>query len=127
MFAKTKNYATFFASDLTNTSRVTYGVVSVSIKVEEPGREGRSSFKYERWNARFVGKAREKALSLTDKTKITITEWSAHPGYNSEKKQCYPYLLITDFEVKEQGNMANPDDRGDGFAVIEEDDGQLPF
>lgn len=96
MYAKNKNNVTFFVDSYNeNTDKVTYGRVSESVKT------GKDIYEYENWNARFVGKAREKALSLTDKAHIVLTEWSARVSYNKEKKASYPYLMVMDFDLQE--------------------------
>lgn len=105
MYAKNKNNVTFFVDSYNeNTDKVTYGRVSESVKTGKKGEDGKDIYEYENWNARFVGKAREKALSLTDKAHIVLTEWSARVSYNKEKKASYPYLMVMDFDLQEDNN-----------------------
>ena len=107
MYAKNKNYVTFYTDSYNqNTEKVTFGRVSEAINTGKKGEDGKDIFEFENWDARFVGKAREKALTLTDKTRITLTEWSARNPYNKEKKRSYPYMMIMDFEIREQPDKA---------------------
>ena len=108
MYSKTPNHVTFFADTHNeHTEKVTYGRVSEAFDTGKKDAEGKSIFEFETTNARFVGKAREKALALKDKTKITLTEWSARNPYNKETKRSYPYLMVMDFEVRDQGATEN--------------------
>ena len=102
MYTKHSNYVTFYQDTHNqNTEKITYGRVSEAIKTGQKGEDGKDIFEFENWDARFVGKAREKALALTDKARITLTEWSARNPYNKDKKRSYPYLMVMDFEVRE--------------------------
>lgn len=101
MYAKNNNYVTYFVEEeAKNTDKVFYGRVSEAIKVGEEN--GKNKYEFESWNARFVGKAKEKAEKLADKTSIILTEWNARNPYSKEHKRNYPYLLIMDFEIPEQ-------------------------
>ncbi len=127
MYAKNNNYVTYFVEEeAKNTDKVFYGRVSEAIKIgEENGKNkyefeswnarfvgkakekaeklaDKTSIKLTEWNARFVGKAKEKAEKLADKTSIKLTEWNARNPYSKEHRRNYPYLLIMDFEVSEQ-------------------------
>ena len=105
MYAKNLNTVTFFVDTYNeNTEKVVYGRVSEAIKTGKKGEDGKDIYEYENWNARFVGKAREKAAALTDKTAIVLKEWSARVNYNKEKKATYPYLMVMDFDVKPKNN-----------------------
>ena len=94
-----KNYVNFFNSRSAekNTEKVAYGRISEASKKT-------GSDEYETWNVRFVGKAKKKfdLCPLEDKTSIILTEWSAHNPYNKEKKQCFPYILVMDYELNEK-------------------------
>lgn len=104
MYAKSKTYATYYVEkEAKNTDKVFYGRVSEAIKVGED-ESGKNKYEFERWDARFVGKAKEKAEHLADGARIALTEWAARNPYNKEKKRSYPYLLVMDFEVAEQGD-----------------------
>ncbi len=101
MYAKSTINVTFFTDTYNeNTEKVVYGRVSESVKTGKKGEDGKDIYEYENWNARFVGKAKDKAAALTDKTPIVLKEWSARVNYNKEKKQSYPYLMVMDFDVK---------------------------
>lgn len=106
-----KNYVNFFNSRSAekNTEKVAYGRISeASKKTGSDGQplmqDGRPVYEYETWNVRFVGKAKKKfdLWPLEDKTSIILTEWSAHNPYNKEKKQCFPYILVMDYELNEK-------------------------
>jgi hypothetical protein len=105
MFGKNKIHVTYFEDDKKeNTEKAFFGRISEAIKTGEEN--GKATYNFESWNARFVGKARAKADSLTDKQSITITEWSCRNPYDKERKKNFPYVVITDFEIaNEQGNQ----------------------
>lgn len=119
MYAKNNNYVTFFMDESKeNTDKVAYGRISEAIKT---GRKdgNKEIYEYETWNARFVGKAYEKAIEkLTDKAHITLTEWNVRNPYDKEKKRSYPYILIMDFEIRAKDNNANK-----GSGVTEDENG----
>ena len=130
MYAKNDNTVYFFTNpNAANTDKVTYGRISEAVKTGRKDAEGKDIWEFESWRALFVGKAREKALALTDKAKIKLTEWSARCPYNKEKKRAYPYLMVMDFEIvqaqKDEGSVEVPDN-GD-YALLDDDDAQLPF
>lgn len=125
MYAKNNNYVTFFVDNHNeNTDKVVYGRISEAIKTGKKDENGKDVFEYENWNARFVGKAREKAAALADKTAITLTEWSARCSYNKEKKMSYPYLMVMDFEIREKNSK--PQSAPSEFEEVAIDD-DLPF
>ena len=100
MYSKSENRVNYFLdTDGKHTDKVYYGRVSEPIKTGEKTDEGKDKYEYETWNARFVGKARSKIESIADKTRITLTEWSARNNYNKEAKKNYPYLMIMDFNL----------------------------
>jgi len=102
MFSKTYNHVTFFNDEgMKDTEKVVYGRVTEAFKTGEKNKDGKDIYEHEVWNARFCGKARAKAEGLADKTRITLTEWNARISYNEEKKKSYPYILVTDFEIRE--------------------------
>lgn len=99
MYAKSKNYVTYFVEEEANhTDKVIYGRVSEAIKTGE-SEDGKNKYKFESWNARFVGKAKEKIKVVADKTSITLTEWSIYCPYDKEKKRPFPYIVVMDFEI----------------------------
>lgn len=128
MYSKTSNYATFFVEDrIESNEKVVFGRVSQAKKTGKKDKDGKEIYVYENWGARFVGKAREKAAGLADKTRITLIEYSCHPGYNSKKKQCYPYLVVSDFEVRSGAAQEDVPANAEDYVVLEDDDAQLPF
>lgn len=131
MYAKNNNYVNFFTNpNATNTDKVTYGRISEGVKTGRKDESGKDIWEFETWRALFVGKAREKALALTDKARIQLTEWSARCPYNKEKKRSYPYLMIMDFEVvqnQEALGVPAPEMSESDFAVLDDEDAQLPF
>ena len=102
MYAKNKNNVTYFkGTGKQDTEKCIYGRVSEPINTGKKGEDGKDKFEYESWNARFVGKAREKVVTLQDKTHITLKEWSARNPYDKSTEKNYPYLMIMDFDVIE--------------------------
>jgi hypothetical protein len=98
MYAKSKNYVTYFTdTQAEHTPKLFYGRVSEAIKTGEDG--GKNTYEFESYNARFVGKAREKAEKLENKANIMLTEWSIRCPYSKEHKRPYPYMMIMDFET----------------------------
>ena len=103
MYSKTHVRGKFFKDTHNeNTEKVTYGRFSESVSTGKTGEDGKAAYEYETYRARFVGKAREKALALEDKARITLTEWAIRNPYNKEKEREYPYLMVMDFEVREK-------------------------
>ena len=135
MYSTTHNHVVFFTDPHgKNTEKMLSGKVSEAIKTGKQDADGKDIYEYETHRARFVGAAREKAAALTDKTRLTLTKWSARKqGYTvkvngEDKKRYFDYLMVMDFEVREQ-NAAEPypaADAGD-YAMLEDDDAQLPF
>lgn len=130
MYARNDNTVYFFTNpNASNTDKVTYGRISEAVKTGRKDAEGKDIWEFESWRALFVGKAREKALALSDKVKIKLTEWSARCPYNKEKKRAYPYLMVMDLEIvqaqKDEGSVEVPDN-GD-YTLLDDDDAQLPF
>ena len=124
MYTKNSNRVTFYVDSRNeNTEKVIFGRVSEAIRMNKKDAEGKELYEHETWPARFVGKAYEKAKKLTDKTRITLTEWAARNPYNKEKKLSYPYLMVLDFDVYEQTESAPAE--GPEMDPIDESD--LPF
>lgn len=110
------------------------GRFSESVKTGRKDAEGKDIYEYQSWPARFIGKAYEKAVNLADKSKITLTQWAAYNPYVKEKGLSYPYLLVMDFEVQEQGQEstgvqeAMEDLEIPDFVLLgDEEDALLPF
>jgi len=104
MYAKSEqgNKVNFFVDKgAVQKDKVFYGRISEPIRTDEKDSSGKYIYEYETWNARFVGKALEKARELKDRTRITLIEWSARNPYNKETNRSYPYILIMDFEIIE--------------------------
>lgn len=105
MYAKSNNNVKFFKDEYNgNTEKVVYGRVSEAIKTGQKDDSNKDVYEYETWNARFVGKALEKAKALEDNTSITLKEYSVRNPYVQEKKRSYPYVLVMDFDVRERNN-----------------------
>lgn len=102
MYAKHSNHVTFFTDHYKeNTDKVIYGRINEAIKIGKD-KNNNDIYEYQNWNARFVGKAYEKAKTLTDKTPITITEWGVYCPYSTEHKKPYPYIMVMDFDFREK-------------------------
>ena len=130
MFSKTPNYAVFFNDEnAKNTDKVFYGRVSEAFNTGKKDEKGKSIFEYDTWNVRFCGKARKKVEGLADKTRITLTEWSARVYYNKDKDKVCPYLMVTDFELREASSKSSEVNENSGNAEMVEiaADDNLPF
>lgn len=130
MYSTTNIKGYFFTNpNAQSTDKMIQGRISESVKTGRKDAEGKDIYEFESWNARFVGNACEKAKNLPDKSKITLTAWAARNPYNKEKKRSYPYLLVMDFEVQEQGaqDVQEPEMEQGDFAMLEDDDAVLPF
>lgn len=95
------NKVTYFKSekaDELSTEKMFVGTVSDGVPSGKD-KDGKTTYSYEYWTTRFVGEALEKAKALENKTHINLVEFSVHNPYNKEKKQNFPYLLVTKFEV----------------------------
>ena len=104
MYSNTKINVTYFVDTRgNNTGKVVYGRVSEAVKTGRKDEKGKDVYSFESWNARFVGKAKEKAEKLADKSRITLTQWSARVDYNKETKKSYPYLMVMDIEIRTHG------------------------
>ena len=102
MYAKNNNHVTFWKDEYNkNTEKTIYGTVSEAIKTGKQDDNGKDVYEYENWNARFVGKAYERAKTLENNTRITLKEWSVRCPYVKEKKKAYPYIMVMDFEIRE--------------------------
>lgn len=101
MYSKQKNHVTFFKDGFKeNTDKVIYGRITEAIKVGKDS-DGKDVFEFQNWSGRFTGKAYEKAKSLQDKTAITLTEWAVYCPYSKEHKKVYPYIMVIDFEMRD--------------------------
>lgn len=102
MFSKTHVYVTYFVdSKAHHTEKTFFGRISDAIKIGTD-EEGKNKYEFESWNARFVGKAKEKAEKLEDKTVIILTSWNARNPYSKEKERAYPHIVVMDFEISEK-------------------------
>lgn len=124
MYSTQSNHATFWQSEKLkerSTDKCIYGRVSSRVKDDKA--EG--GYSYETWNVRIVGKGAVKAkeIGLSDKTNITLTEWSCHCPYDKEKDKVFPYLLISQFELREQTQTA---EGGEEFMTVPDGE-ELPF
>ena len=105
MYSQTPNYVTYFIDkNAKHTEKVFYGKISEAIRIGTDN-GGKKKFEFEHWNARFVGKAREKAAKLADKTSIVLTEWNARCSYAKPKDgesigKKFPHIVVVDFEIK---------------------------
>lgn len=106
MYSKGKAYMTFFKSEKENTDKTVFGVVSEAIEVGVVN--GKKQYEYDNWNARFVGKAFEKAKFLEDKARIIMFEWNTRNTYIKNKN--YPQITIFDFDLADDFKQANAED-----------------
>lgn len=98
-------YVTVFNSNLKGSEKVTVKNLSASEKKQD------GTYESESWTGRFVGKAKEVADKVPEKTRLKISG-NVHAGYNKEKKQNYPYILVTAAEVVES-KASSPEDKLD--------------
>lgn len=87
-------FVTVFNSNLKGSDKVTVKNLSISEKKTD------GTYESESWTGRFVGKAKEVVDAVPEKTRLKISG-NVHAGYNKEKKQNYPYILVTVAEVLE--------------------------
>ena len=81
-----------------NTEKVIYGRLSESHDKFENGAKVEGEYSYESWNARFVGDAKKVIETLDDKSVVTLKSFEVRQPYDKEKKQSYPYVLVTKLE-----------------------------
>lgn len=60
-------------------------------------RQEDNSWKNSQWNARFVGKAFDKAKELSDKDKISLISFKIENIYVKEKNATYTNVIVYDF------------------------------
>ena len=103
MYSETPNKVTFFqnADQKSHSSdKCLFATVSEAVKDEREERKWR----YDSWNARFVGQACSKAASLTDKTKLELKKWATFNEYikpheGEGKGHSSIYMMIYDFDI----------------------------
>lgn len=106
MYSTNPNFVTYFIDEKAkHTDKVFYGRISEAIKIGVQ-EDGKKKFEFENWNARFVGKAREKAMKLADKTSIVLTVWNARCTYVKPKDgegvgRKFPHIVVIDFEIRD--------------------------
>lgn len=135
MYSTTHNHVTFFTDSYgKHTEKMFCGRVSEGINTGKKGEDGKDIFEFETHTARFVGAARDKAAALPDKARITLTKWSARSQpytakvNGEDKKRRFNYLMVMDFEIREQTPIEpDPAANASDFAMLEDDDAQLPF
>ena len=87
-----KAYGTVYSSKLSDTEKVARRSLAVSDKKPD------GTYETEYWDARFVGKAKDLVDTLPEKTRVEI-QGNVHTGYDKEKHQSFPYILVTVAEV----------------------------
>lgn len=75
-----------------------YSTASLSEGIKD--KEGNWSNMY--FNGKFVGKAFEKSLQLSDKDRITITSGKVETSYNKDTQKSYTSVVVFDFTTGEQ-------------------------
>lgn len=109
-----------------HTDKSVFGNVSEAIKVGEVN--GQPQYEYDSWDARFCGKAYEKARNLVSKDKICVVEMNIRNVYHKESKKNYPQIMITDFDVIGETGVAGNGNSGDEFLPIPDGvDEETPF
>ncbi|MDO4500675.1 MAG: hypothetical protein Q4B60_05300 [Erysipelotrichaceae bacterium] len=87
-----KSYATVYSSKLSDTEKMARRSLAISDKKPD------GTYETEYWDARFVGKAKELVDILPEKSRISF-QGNVHTGYDKEKHQSFPYILISVAEV----------------------------
>lgn len=103
MYSETSNKVIFYQnSDQKNHSsdKCVYATVAEAVRDEREERKWR----YDSWNARFVGQACSKAFNLPEKSRIELKRWATcneyvKPRSNDEKGHAVVYIMIYDFEI----------------------------
>lgn len=49
-----------------------------------------------------MGEAKEKVKNLASGQTIILTKWAARCPYNKEQKRPFPYLLVMDFDLRDE-------------------------
>ena len=82
---------------VTHTEKCVFGTLSDGIKTGE--NNGKPIYENDYWNTTFCGKAYEKALTLKDATRISVTEMNIRNVYSKQTKRNYPQITVTDFDI----------------------------
>lgn len=102
-------------------------VVKGRISTSEKDNRNEGQYINSSWFATFVGKAKDKALSLSEKDRIKILSGKVTNVMLGEGENKKSFLNITIFDFD---NLTNPNgfsnNQSDGFYPIPEDD-ELPF
>lgn len=107
---------------VTHTDKTVFGTLSDGIKTGE--NNGQAIWENDYWYTSFCGKAYEKAMTLTNKTRISVTEMNIRNIYSKNTKKSYPQITVTDFDILSQ----NPQGVNEEFMSIPDDiNEELPF
>ncbi len=95
--------------------------VKGTISTSEKGQDGKWINSH--WNVRYVGSAKEKALSLSEKDRIKIISGKITNilGGTGENKKLYTNVVIFDFEPLQSNNSSK------STQTEEEQEDALPF
>lgn len=99
-------YFTYFVKEkevngekIRHTDKSVFGTLSEGIKTGV--NNGKAIWENDYWDCIFCGKAYQKALNLSNKTRIIVTEMNIRNKYSKETKKSYPRIIVTDFSIVE--------------------------
>lgn len=90
-----ESYGTVFEPKFQPKAGANYSLKTISINEGKDEKTGKTI--YSSWNGHFVGKAKDAAASLAEKTNIKFKGF-VKKVYNSESKKEYVYINIYEFE-----------------------------
>lgn len=99
-------YFTYFVKEkevkgekIRHTDKSVFGTLSEGVKTGI--NNGKVIWENDYWDCIFCGKAYQKALNLSNKTRIIVTEMNIRNKYSKETKKSYPRIIVTDFVIVE--------------------------
>jgi len=102
-----------------HTDKCVFATLSDGVKVGE--KNGRPIWENDNWQATFCGKAYQKALTLQEKDRISVTEMNVRNVYVRNIKKSFPQIMVTDFDIISQEAHAISED---GYM---QEGAELPF
>jgi hypothetical protein len=98
------------------------------ISTSEKDKRNEGKYINSNWFVTFVGKAKDKALTLSARDRIKILSGKVANTLfgEGENKKSYLNVTVFDFEAPNNGGQSSSQSNGQGFYPIDEDD-ELPF
>ena len=100
-------------------------VVKASLSTSEKKQDG--TYENSSWFVAFVGNCKDKASSLQDKDRITISKAKVSNVYNKEHKKSYLNFTIFDFEVEGRAQQQSQPTQNNEQQNSPQLDDPLPF